>query len=105
MRLLAILAGLCLLALGLTGPAAEKKAHRTLGTIERKDPAFDKLIAPDAVLEVLADGFIWSEGPVWVPRDGGYLLFSDIPRNSIMKWQEGKGISLYLRPSGYNGDR
>src|SRR5687767_10343109 len=44
------------------------------GTIERKDPRFDKLIPKDAKLEKLADGFEWSEGPVWV-RDGGFLLF------------------------------
>jgi gluconolactonase len=79
-------------------------AQETLGSIERLDPAFDKLVAPDAVIEVLADGFDWSEGPVWVPeKDGGYLLFSDIPQNSVFKWQEGKGISLFLKPSGYTG--
>jgi gluconolactonase len=72
------------------------------GKIERKDPRFDKLIAKDAKLEKLAEGFEWSEGPVWV-RDGGFLLFSDIPRNSVMKWKEGQGISLYLKPSGYTG--
>lgn len=72
------------------------------GKIDRKDPRFDKLIAKDAKLEKLADGFDWTEGPVWV-RDGGYLLFCDIPRNSVMKWQEGKGVSLYLKPSGYTG--
>jgi gluconolactonase len=68
----------------------------------RSDPRFDALIPPDAKLEVLATGFEWSEGPVWV-RDGGYLLFSDIPRNSVMKWKEGEGISLFMKPSGYTG--
>ena len=53
-------------------------------------------------MEQLADGFDWSEGPVWV-KDGGYLLFSDIPRNSVMKWKEGEGISLFMKPSGYTG--
>ena len=47
----------------------------------------------------LAEGFDWSEGPVWV-KDGGYLLFSDIPRNSVMKWKEGEGISLFMKPLG-----
>jgi gluconolactonase len=83
--------------------ADEKKSYPPLGTIERVDPAFDDLIAKDAVLEQLDTGFEWSEGPVWVPRDGGYLLFSDIPRNSVMKWQEGKGTSVFLKPSGYTG--
>jgi gluconolactonase len=64
------------------------------------------LIAPDAKLHVIAAGFEWSEGPVWVPASGetsGYLLFSDIPRNSVMKWVEGEGVSLFLKPSGYTG--
>ncbi|MFN3651613.1 MAG: SMP-30/gluconolactonase/LRE family protein [Armatimonadota bacterium] len=80
--------------------------YPTLGALVREDPAFDRLIAPDAPIEVLASGFKWSEGPVWV-RDGGYLLFSDIPRNSVMRWQEGRGpgeeLSVFLRPSGYTG--
>lgn len=75
-----------------------------LGEIVRLDPAFDKLIGPDAVIEVLGSGFEWTEGPVWVPEgDSGYLLFSDIPRNSVMRWDYGKGVSLFLKPSGYTG--
>src|SRR5262249_18292471 len=53
-----------------------------MGTIERKDPRFDKLIPPGAKLIKVAEGFIWVEGPVWV-KDGGYLLFSDIPHNVV----------------------
>ena len=60
-----------------------------LGKIERMDPAFDHLIAQDAELEKLADGFDWAEGPVWI-KNGGFLLFSDIPKNSIFKWSEGR---------------
>lgn len=71
-------------------------------SIERLDPALDKLIAPDAKIEVLAGGHDWTEGPVWVKR-GGYLLFSDIPKNSIYRWKEGEGERLYLQPSGYTG--
>jgi gluconolactonase len=85
---------------GADASAAENQA--AFGVIERKDPRFDKLIPKDAKLEKLADGFDWSEGPVWV-RDGGFLLFCDIPKNSVMKWQQGKGVSLYLKPSGYTG--
>ena len=80
----------------------QKETYPVIGTIQRLDPRFDKLIPPDAVLEKLAEGFEWSEGPVWV-RKGGYLLFSDIPNNSVMKWKEGQGISLFLKPSGYTG--
>jgi gluconolactonase len=73
--------------------------------VVRLDPALDQLIPADAKVEVLAGGFEWSEGPVWVDEaDGpGYLLFSDIPANSIFKWVEGQGVSLYLKPAGYTG--
>jgi len=91
-----------LLACGGKGLTAQPKKYPAVGTIERADPRFDELIPRDAVLEKLAEGFDWTEGPVWV-RDGGYLLFSDIPRNSIMKWKEGEGISLFLKPAGYTG--
>ena len=70
--------------------------------IERLDPALDQLIAPDATIEVLAGGYDWTEGPVWV-KDGGYLLFSDIPPNRIHRWKQGEGAKLYLTPSGYTG--
>ena len=46
-------------------------AGKTIGSLVKADPRFDALIAPDAKLEVLAEGYDWSEGPVWVPRDGG----------------------------------
>jgi gluconolactonase len=62
----------------------------------------DRLIPKDAKIEVLGMGFEWTEGPVWV-KEGGFLLFSDIPRNAVMKWKEGEGISLYMKPSGYTG--
>jgi gluconolactonase len=73
-----------------------------LGRIVREDSRLDQLLPPDAKLEVLASGFEWTEGPVWV-RDGGYLLFSDIPRNSIMKWKDGEGATLFMKPAGYTG--
>lgn len=68
--------------------------------IERLDPALDRLIAPDVPIEILANGFVWSEGPVWV-RAGEFLLFSDIPPNVIYRWKEGDGARPYLTPSGY----
>src|SRR5689334_13736535 len=82
--------------------AGDGERFPTMGTIERKDPRFDKLIPPDAQLEKLETGFEWAEGPVWVPA-GKYLLFSDIPRNQIWKWKEGQGLSVYLKRSGYSG--
>jgi Gluconolactonase len=82
--------------------AQDTRNFPTLGKIVRLDPALDKLLDPEARIEVLASGFEWTEGPVWV-KNGGYLLFSDIPRNSIMKWKEGEGVSLFMKPSGYTG--
>jgi gluconolactonase len=72
-------------------------------------------------MEVIGEGFAWCEGPVWVsaspsppPRGGirrggstqrdGFLLFSDIPNNAIMRWDEKSGVKLYLKPAGYTGD-
>jgi gluconolactonase len=63
--------------------------------IERLDPALDRLIAPDAKIEVIGQGHDWTEGPLWI-KQGRYLLFSDIPKNSIYRWKEGEGERLYL---------
>jgi gluconolactonase len=76
-----------------------KKAYPTMGTIERLDPELDALVPPGAVIEKLASGFAWAEGPVW--SRNGFLLFSDIPHNIIFKWQEGVGTREFLSPSGY----
>jgi gluconolactonase len=70
--------------------------------IQREDPALDAIIAPDAKIEKLAGGFLFTEGPVWV-RDGGYLLFSDPNNNVIYRWSEEDGVSVYRTHSGYTG--
>ena len=75
----------------------------TLGRIERLDPALDAIVAPDARMEVIANGFDWTEGPLWIKADGGQLLFSDIPPNRILSWKEGRGTQIYLEQSGYLG--
>lgn len=74
----------------------------TIGQIVRTDPRMDKLIPKDAQIEVLASGFVWAEGPVWV-KDGGYLLFSDVPQNTVFRWSEKDGLTPFLKPSGYTG--
>ena len=79
-------------------------AKRTLGKIERFDSQLDHLLGADASLEILADGFTWTEGPVWMGDPiNGHLLFSDIPRNSTFKWTAKDGIQLFMNPSGYTG--
>lgn len=79
-----------------------QSSYPTLGKIIKYDDALNKLLAPDAKIEVLASGYIWTEGPVWV-KNGNYLLFSDVPANTIFKWKENEGVSIFLKPSGYTG--
>ncbi len=82
--------------------AQEKKEYPTLGTIERLDPRLDKLIPPDSKIERLADGFEWTEGPLWM-SEGNLLLFCDIPQNTVFQWTEDGGVTPFLKPSGYTG--
>lgn len=82
--------------------AEEKQEPAAVGKIERLDPKFDERVPADANIEKLADGFEWAEGPVWV-KDGGYLLFSDVPHNVVHRWSDDKGLSEFLKPSGYTG--
>src|SRR5918993_2985485 len=63
------------------------------------DPSFTPYRLALARVERLATGFRWSEGPVWF-GDGRYLLWSDIPNNSIMRWDEETGrVSVFRKPS------
>jgi gluconolactonase len=75
---------------------------KAVGSVERLDPALDKLVPPDAKMEVVGEGYAWCEGPVWV-RDDQFLLFSDIPNNAIMRWDAKSGSKLFLKPAGYTG--
>jgi gluconolactonase len=70
-------------------------------SVERLDPALDKLIPAGAKIKILATGFRWAEGPVW-KADTKDLLFSDIPNNVIHAW-DGKTIRDFMKPSGYTG--
>jgi len=76
--------------------------RRTIGKIDKRDPRLDQLVAADATIEVLADGFKWSEGPIW-DRSAKRLLFSDVPNNVVHAWSEAAGLSVFLKPSGYTG--
>jgi gluconolactonase len=84
-----------------SNPASAGHAYPAIGSVERLDPALDALIAPDAKIEKLAEGFTWAEGPVW--SSDGALLFSDVPQNVIHRWKDGEGLTDFLRPSGYTG--
>ncbi len=75
-------------------------AYKTIGSIEKLDPSLNAILSPDAKAEIIAEGFEWSEGPLWIEKDS-MLLFSDVPTNTIYKWTAAKGKEIYLKPSGY----
>ena len=79
-----------------------QEPYKTIGTLEKYDDALNKIISKDARAEIIADGFIWSEGALWIQKHK-MLLFSDVRRNTIFKWTEAKGKEEYLNPSGYTG--
>ena len=86
------------------------------GSLEVNDPQFYTVIEAGSPIQKLASGFDWAEGPVWIKpgqapvssgpidwRQGGYVLFSDVPSNTVYRWKEGDGVSVFLKPSGYTG--
>jgi gluconolactonase len=60
-----------------------------------------ELVDPDADIELLADGFVFAEGPVWSFRDS-HLTFSDIPGDTMYRWNEWDGVREYRKPSNYS---
>jgi gluconolactonase len=91
---------LFLLVFTLAGCSEEPKPGS--GEIEFIDNELSGLINKDAKVEIIADGFEWSEGPLWLDKQQ-MLIFSDVPKNMIYKWTEAKGKEVYLTPSGYTG--
>ena len=67
--------------------------------------AFKTLINPNARLRKLGDGYLWAEGTTWVPDSaeagGGYLLWSDIPNDRMLRWSESDGTTIFRQPCGY----
>jgi gluconolactonase len=70
-------------------------------TVARLDPALDRIVPAGGLLEKLAGGFQFTEGPVWHPD--GYLLFSDPNANTIYRWSPDAGVSVFRAKSGYTG--
>src|SRR5215469_15350299 len=79
--------------------AAPNAIDESPAKIERLDPALDAIVPLNVTWRRLATGFTWTEGPVWI--HSGYLLFADIPSNSIRKFDPNGTISIWLQPSGY----
>jgi len=79
---------------------SQSSAAYPQGIIERINPKLDAIVKKGTKVEVIADGFTWVEGPVWVESQQ-MLLVSDVFKNQIYKWTANKGKELYLEPSGY----
>lgn len=87
----------------LTGCVGTKDQNSgALGSIERTDDGINAIINPDSQIELLGEGYAWSEGPLWIESQN-MLLFTDVPNNVIHKWTEKNGVEVFLTPSGYTG--
>lgn len=82
---------------------SKTKTYKTLGYLEKVDEDFYKHVPKSTKIEVIAEGYVWTEGPVWVPKEN-CLLFSDVPQNINYKWTEKEGATPFLNPSGYTKD-
>ena len=73
--------------------------------IEVLDPRFERLRVKSAAIERIAAGFRWTEGPVWL-GDTRTLVWSDIPNNRMMRWDEESGaVGIFRKPSDFaNGN-
>ena len=78
----------------------EGRIYAETGSVVRHDPRIDDIIPVGARPEILAEGFGFTEGPLWLP-ELDILIFSDIYANAIFQWSEEDSISLYLKPSGF----
>jgi len=104
--------GICLIALSLCTACSPKKtvepevktsselvkpSYETVGSVEVRT---DELVSKAAKIQKLGGNYAWSEGPVWI-KDGNYLLFTDVPGNTIYKFKEDEGITTWMTPSGH----
>jgi gluconolactonase len=87
-------------------PGSIGRMQATKAEITRRDPALDDIVPTGAQIERLASGFLFTEGPVWVPRTSatdGYLLFSDPNANTIYRWSSDGQVTVFRTKSGYTG--
>ncbi|MGB7549381.1 MAG: SMP-30/gluconolactonase/LRE family protein [Terracidiphilus sp.] len=82
-------------------PPGAAAASQLPAEIERLNPALAEIVPADARVETVASGFKWTEGPIWI--HAGYLLFAEIPSNSIRKLMPDGDVSIFMQPSGYLG--
>jgi gluconolactonase len=80
-----------------------QQKYATTGSIEVLSNELNAIADANAPIEIVGDGFEWSEGPVWLPNEKK-LLFSDVPKNVVYEWTAAQGVKTYLKPSGFTGD-
>ncbi len=83
-------------------PKKEVQQTSLAVSFERVSPLLDAVMSEEVTVSVIAQGYEWSEGPLWL-EDKKMLLFSDVPTNTIYQWTEERGAEVYLKPSGYTG--
>ena len=84
--------------------AAFTLALNSSPAIVRLDHMIEAIVPQNARLEKVVGGIRFAEGPLWDPRDGGRLLFSDLPNNAVMKWSPGSSTSEIVRNQVFTGD-
>lgn len=108
MNRLPVMACAALLGLSCVAGASDNQkpiaaAQSSIRHIQRLNPAINAIVPADAVIEVLAEGHGWTEGPLWVPQLNA-LLYSDIPANAIYIYDDAVGARPWIEPSpGYPG--
>ena len=86
---------------GAVGPIAITPSEVNVEVV-RNDPGMDAIVGPNPKIFKLAEGFKFTEGPIWV-SSGGYLLFSDPNSNIIYKYSKEGKLSVFRQTSGYSG--
>lgn len=64
-------------------------------TAPANDVEFAKLVSPDAALTKLATGMSFTEGPIWMPEDGGYVIFTDMNNARLKRWDPKQGLTTF----------
>ena len=93
---------LMILLVGLITNLSAQEKKETIGSVERINPEMDLYVPRGSEVEILARGFGWSEGPVWVDQLNA-VLFSDVRNNKVYRWDDKNGLSVFLDPSGFTG--
>ena len=66
-------------------------------TVEIRDPRFATVVGPEVSVETIASGCLFTEGPLWHPRDH-YLLWSDMPGDHLRRWSAADGVTTFRKP-------